>query len=58
MPITGTRACCAAARPDKNVAAPAFGMVCKEHKDVPKRDVKRYRAERRGDFSHGEAGLR
>ena len=40
----------------KNPAAPAFGMVCKEHKDVPKRIVKRFRAERRGDFSHLEGG--
>ena len=31
----------------KNVAAPIFGMVCKEHKKVPKAKIKKYREERR-----------
>jgi hypothetical protein len=36
----------------KNPAAPAFGMVCREHREIPGAIIKRYRAERRGDFSH------
>jgi len=31
----------------KNVAAPVFGMVCAEHKDLPKSVIKMYRAERK-----------
>lgn len=31
----------------KNVAAPIFGMLCKEHKATPKRLVKKYREERK-----------
>jgi len=31
----------------KNVAAPIFGMVCKEHKKVAKSKIKKYREERR-----------
>jgi len=31
----------------KNVAAPIFGMVCKEHKGVAKAKIKKYRQERR-----------
>jgi hypothetical protein len=31
----------------KGVAAPVFGMVCVEHKDLPKSQIKKYRAERR-----------
>jgi hypothetical protein len=31
----------------KNVAAPIFGMVCKEHKNVAKSKIKKYREERR-----------
>jgi hypothetical protein len=31
----------------KNPAAPIFGMVCKEHKNVAKSKIKKYRAERR-----------
>jgi hypothetical protein len=31
----------------KNPAAPVFGMVCKEHKKVPKAKIKKYREERR-----------
>jgi hypothetical protein len=31
----------------KNVAAPIFGMVCKDHKNVAKSKIKKYREERR-----------
>jgi hypothetical protein len=31
----------------RNVAAPIFGMVCSQHKDVPKAQIKQYREERR-----------
>ena len=31
----------------KNNAAPVFGMVCAEHKDVPKAKIKKYREQRR-----------
>ena len=31
----------------KNLAAPVFGMVCKEHRKVPKAKIKKYREERR-----------
>jgi len=31
----------------KNVAAPIFGMVCKDHKNVAKAKIKKYREERR-----------
>jgi hypothetical protein len=31
----------------KNPAAPIFGMVCAEHKDVSKRKIKEYREARR-----------
>jgi hypothetical protein len=31
----------------KNAAAPIFGMVCRDHKDVPKGQIKKYREERR-----------
>jgi hypothetical protein len=30
-----------------NPAAPVFGMVCAKHKDVPKSQIKKYRADRR-----------
>jgi hypothetical protein len=33
----------------KNVAAPIFGMVCKDHKNVAKSKIKKYRAERKGN---------
>jgi hypothetical protein len=36
----------------ENAAAPAFGMVCAEHKEIPRAVIAKYRAERRGDFSH------
>ena len=32
----------------KNPAAPVFGMVCKEHKNVAKAKIRKYREERRG----------
>ena len=31
----------------KNLAAPVFGMVCKDHKNVAKSKIKKYREERR-----------
>ena len=31
----------------KNLAAPIFGMVCKDHKNVAKSKIKKYRQERR-----------
>jgi len=31
----------------KNPAAPIFGMVCKDHKNVAKSKIKKYREERR-----------
>ena len=31
----------------KNVAAPIFGMVCKDHKNVAKSKIKKYREERK-----------
>ena len=31
----------------KNAAAPVFGMVCAEHKDLPKEKIAQYREERR-----------
>jgi hypothetical protein len=31
----------------KNTAAPVFGMVCANHKDVPKTQIKKYREARR-----------
>jgi hypothetical protein len=37
----------------KNVAAPIFGMVCKDHKKVAKSKIKKYREERReGKVTH------
>jgi hypothetical protein len=32
----------------KNTAAPIFGMVCKDHKNVAKSKIKKYRADRKG----------
>jgi hypothetical protein len=32
----------------KNPAAPVFGMVCSDHKNVPKSKIKQYRKERKG----------
>src|SRR5438046_1977578 len=31
----------------KNAAAPVFGMVCAEHKKLPKTQIKKYREQRR-----------
>jgi hypothetical protein len=31
----------------KNTAAPIYGMVCSQHKDVPKAKIKKYREARR-----------
>jgi hypothetical protein len=33
----------------KNVAAPVFGMVCSDHRDVAKAKIKKYREARRRD---------
>jgi hypothetical protein len=32
----------------KNLAAPVFGMVCRDHKNVAKSKIKKYRQERKG----------
>jgi hypothetical protein len=39
----------------KNVAAPVFGMVCKDHKNVAKSKIAKYRAERMGKSSPASA---
>ena len=40
----------------KNPAAPIFGMVCKEHKNVAKSKIKKYRKQRRdGNVTHATA---
>jgi hypothetical protein len=36
-----------------NPAAPVFGMVCAKHKDVPKAQIKKYRADRRAAKTKG-----
>lgn len=33
----------------KNRAAPVFGMVCGDHKDLPKSQIKKFRAQRRAE---------
>jgi len=33
----------------KNRAAPVFGMVCSDHKGLPKAKIKKYRADRRAE---------
>lgn len=33
----------------KNRAAPVFGMVCSDHKGLPKAQIKKYRAQRRAE---------
>lgn len=38
-----------------NKAAPVFGMVCKDHKDVPKEEMTRYREARKAAASAPEA---
>lgn len=42
----------------KNRAAPVFGMVCRDHKDVPKAKIKKYRAERRAEKEKTKARVR
>jgi hypothetical protein len=37
----------------KNRAAPIFGMVCSDHKDVPKAKIKQYREARKAKKSAG-----
>ena len=31
----------------KNTAAPIFGMVCKDHRDIPKAQIRKFREQRR-----------
>jgi hypothetical protein len=40
----------------KNPAAPVFGMVCAQHKDVPKAKIKQYREARRAKKLQGSGG--
>jgi hypothetical protein len=42
----------------KNLAAPVFGMVCKDHKNVAKSKIKKYREERREGKVTQAAGAR
>jgi hypothetical protein len=42
----------------KNVAAPIYGMVCSEHKDVPKAKIKQYRAARKAAKAAGKGQAR
>jgi hypothetical protein len=39
----------------KNRAAPVFGMVCGEHKGLPKAQIKKYRAQRRAEREKAKA---
>jgi hypothetical protein len=39
----------------RNAAAPVFGMVCRDHKDVPKAQIKKYREARRA--ANGAPGV-
>jgi hypothetical protein len=39
----------------KNPAAPVFGMVCADHKGVPKTKIKKYRLARRAQKQNGVA---
>ena len=39
----------------KNTAAPIFGMVCKDHRNVAKSKIKKYREERKGKTATGSA---
>src|ERR1017187_3983938 len=56
QPVVATRSAGKKTRPKqlcpvpgcKNVAAPIFGMVCKDHKNVAKSKIAKYRAERKG----------
>ena len=41
----------------KNTAAPVFGMVCADHKDVSKTKLKKYREERRAKKLGGGNGV-
>jgi hypothetical protein len=42
----------------KNRAAPIFGMVCSDHKDVPKAKIKQYREARRAEKGKGGAAAK
>ena|ERR1039457_2315931 len=56
QPVVATRSAGKKTRPKqlcpvpgcKNVAAPIFGMVCKDHKNVAKSKIAKYREERKG----------
>jgi hypothetical protein len=39
----------------KNRAAPVFGMVCSDHKGLPKAQIKKYRAQRRAEKAKAKA---
>jgi hypothetical protein len=39
----------------KNRAAPVFGMVCGDHKGLPKTQIKKYRAQRRSEREKAKA---
>ena len=39
----------------KNLAAPVFGMVCADHKSVPKAKIKKYREARRAKKAKAKA---
>ena len=39
----------------KNTAAPVYGMVCAQHKDVPKAKIKKYREARRAKKAKASA---
>jgi hypothetical protein len=40
----------------KNRAAPVFGMVCSEHKNLPKSKIKKFRADRRAEKAKAKTG--
>ena len=42
----------------RNRAAPVFGMVCADHKKVPKAQIKKYREQRRAQKVGGKAKAR
>jgi hypothetical protein len=62
-PVVATRSAGKKTRPKqlcpvpgcKNVAAPVFGMVCKDHKNVAKSQIAKYRAERKGKATSASA---
>lgn len=42
----------------KNRAAPVFGMVCAEHRNVPKAQIKKYREQRRAQKLEGKGKVK